>query len=104
MVKHMITASMKSGTCQHLLIVCLSANKLKSDGNWRFSGTKGDMNEYFVNEKHKNVWLVCEYVDGLNYPLWKMHLAPDFKFIDPTPLKAKANIAEMESFTLLASL
>jgi hypothetical protein len=76
----------------------LSANKLKSDGNWRFSGTKGDMDEYFVNKKHKNVWLVCEYVDGLNYPLWKMHLAPNFKFIDPTPLKAKANIAKMESF------
>jgi phosphatidylethanolamine-binding protein (PEBP) family uncharacterized protein len=28
-----------------------------------------------------------------------MHLAPEFKFHDPTPLKAKANIAEMESFT-----
>jgi hypothetical protein len=28
-----------------------------------------------------------------------MHLAPEFKFHDPTPLKAKANVAEMESFT-----
>jgi hypothetical protein len=77
----------------------MSANKLKSKQNWRFSGTEGDMNEYLVNEKHKNVWFVCEYVDGLNYPLWKMHLASDFKFHGPTPLKAKANLAEIESFT-----
>jgi hypothetical protein len=76
----------------------LSANKLKAQRNWRFSGTKGDMNEYFVSEKHKKVWLVCEYQDGLNYPLWKLHLAPDFKFLDPTPLKPKANIAEYEHF------
>jgi hypothetical protein len=64
----------------------LSANRLKAQGNWRFSGTKGDMNEYFVSEEHNKVWLVCEYMDGLNYPLWKLTLAPDFKCGNPNPV------------------
>jgi hypothetical protein len=76
----------------------LSANKLKAQGNWRFSGRKGDMNEYFVSEKHRNVWLVCEYVDGLNYPLWKLTLAPDFKCGHKIPVHPKALQAEEEAF------
>jgi hypothetical protein len=34
----------------------LSANKLKSERNWRFSGTEGDMNEYFVNNESTKMY------------------------------------------------
>jgi hypothetical protein len=53
------------------------------------------MNEYFVNEKLDKIWLVCKYVDGLNYPLWKMHMAPEYK---PKHFVPSASLAEVEAF------